>query len=1192
MKKRFISILLIFTMLFGIPSVKADDEITGSGETYVIHEAKNPKFNDRDTYIINLGKMHRIDKVELSQYISSVNGIKSYEVWMSSDGENYMQIGTQWSDSAKEYSTEQMCYDIPQTAYAKSVKVIINKSEYKNGYLISDLKISGGDGIEQRRIDADAEYTYWTQTPYRTADDIRIDDPDCKKLMDGDTKNAVSTSEKWATVVVDLKNVYQIGDVDIYSLAKDNYFLEGCDIRYSLNGEKWFSYTYYLNDNDITGDIVKSSFSGMPGRNARFLKIIMQSQNSKIAVSEININGYPVESEATGETEQVPLRVEMKNYLLAYLDWSTYNSENVESYKLYVEKTPFTSTEKLTPSQVFPKTSSEYKYRYATQSFLEPETTYYFAITPVDKDGNERKDVKPVRITTQGVLGGEVRDTFNITNHPNYGGGGTVKFGSYHDTSFNEALRLYDELGAANKTRCWWTSQGDLEYAKKGVSTMNISPNNAVDSIAYGNYVFSKGNEPEFGGVSAKDLLADMKKYREELNNLDKRTVFVGPVLGGGGITQTNYLKELYALGGTETKFAFDVFDTHLYCKYGDKNVPGLPAAVPEQMFIYINDFRDIMRQYDDEDKPIICTEVGYSTMDTLGYQTICTYEKQRDYIVRTYLNAIALDIKEAWLYNYHDDYLSANEGNEAEWGLINYFCVPKDSYYGFYNMYQQLKNTDYLGNVNGVQHPYYGNEFFDETKNKHISVVWAANDKDTMMQFQTLSGKDEKIEIIGCDSSFKVIETENGKATVDIGRGPKFIYSENGIKSISIKPMFEVKETSISGIQGRDVSFVIDRKQLGRGKSGKVIATGLSGGLEQVGESTFTAEQQQINATVHIPLTAEGKYSFELSMMLDDGIVQNFSVEIDVSPSIKIEFTPEIAEFGNWKQWKLAVKCKNIIDVPLSADMIVLKSEGIDFIGEKRISIENLEPGEEKTYYFDISNSYVNTGAVASFALTMNGVTTNIDKKLDFSFCVNDGKTPALDGVISPGEWDTQVVDMVSDTKLESDLSGKLYRKWDEDYLYVAVDVIDDIHFPKPNGELLWEGDGLQIGLDPWRKNGVGTSSADYMEMGFCDDLAGGLASWAWYAVLVVKRGRPVPVDGISKRTDDGHTIYELRIPWSYMIDIGSRSPQAHEGDIFGFAFVINDCDGTERSYISYRLGIAEGKDANKFEDMILVKK
>lgn len=1164
----------------------------------VIHSQDKPELDEYNAYIADLKDVYEITGAAVTQYISSVSGIDSYELMLSSDGENYMSAAKADVENTTMYSTEKTeCSNLPKI-YARYVKIVMNKSSDKKDITITNISILGRKGIGQQRIDKDAEYSYYTQNPYQTADDIRFSDPDCKKLMDGDTENAISTSAKWANIVVDLKEAYQIGDVDIYSLSKGNAFTEGAEIRYSLDGKKWFTYSYYVNRNkQNAGGIVKSSFSGIPGRNARYLKIILQSYDHEIAVSEIVVNGYPVKMARSKTPPQVPLRVEMKNYLLAYLDWSTYNGDNASKVALYIEQNPFTTTTGLSPVAVYERFDDAYINKYATKTNLEPERTYYFAITPFDDEGKEYTRVNPVKVTTQGVLGAKVKDVFNITNHPNYNGGATVKFGSYTTQMKAEAARLYDEMGASNKNRCWDLG-GMQDYTDIGVSTMIQNSN--TSSKAYGNYMYSNGNESDLSKADTTQFLNNMKAYYKKLKNEDPRNVLIDPVLGGTELGSLDWFDKLYQAGnGIETKLNFDVVDVHFYCKSSDEQIPGLPTSAPETLYKKIQNVRDVMAKYGDSDKPIVSTEIGFQTADKSSYQAASDYETQRDFIVRMYHIMISQGIKEVWTYNYHDDGPDVNY-HENNFGIIDYFGVPKPSYYGYYNMYQQLRQADFIGQLSGVSNPYYGNEYYDAQKNKHISVIWNAAGQDKTMQFETVSGKDEGIEVISSKGGFSYIETENGEGTVTIGKSPIYIYSDEGIKVNSINVAFNITETEKDTTRNRDITFTVSRQALGKGLSGHIEAESMPAGWSIKNDTSFNNTQETVDVVIHVPEdTAEQTEKFVIKAVTEDGIVTPINVTVNVKSSISVHFVPQPLDKENWDKWTIAAYCTNVVDIPVDAKLSVVGSSGITLSAETQ-AIQNLEPGATKAVYFDVSELPKAVGAAATFALETNGKKTNIDRVLNFSACVNDGITPEIDGVISPGEWDNcQVITDTTNTDSyrssnitgASDCSWKIYRKWDNEYFYMAVDVTDDVFYQAWSGSDVYMGDNLQVALDPARKEGIGLDSTEYFELGITRNPENeSVIAWAWYADLVVKKDREVPsCIGKTSRTEDNHTIYEFKIPWGFFKEI----PTVNEYDMIGFSFCVNDNDGSGRKNGgSYMNGIADGKNTNSFEDMVLIKK
>ncbi len=85
--------------------------------------------------------------------------------------------------------------------------------------------------------------------------------------------------------------------------------------------------------------------------------------------------------------------------------------------------------------------------------------------------------------------------------------------------------------------------------------------------------------------------------------------------------------------------------------------------------------------------------------------------------------------------------------------------------------------------------------------------------------------------------------------------------------------------------------------------------------------------------------------------------------------------------------------------------------------------------------------------------------------------FAYYTDQPPTLDGYL--GEWTGIVyaVDYVV-TKPENwygptDLSATFYTSWDEDHLYLGIEVLDDLHVQASSGKMLYQGDDIELQLD-----------------------------------------------------------------------------------------------------------------------------
>ncbi len=1201
MSKKIIALFTVITVLVTMlcPVFAADEDVTASITSKITREVfsvNDPEVSDKNSFVLDLGDTYEIDKIDVTQYNSNVSGMKSMNVYFSTDGKNYMMYKTAYNTNTVEIGDSVVSCDIDSVLYASHIKIYAELADKKSGIDVKTVKVYGKDGKEQEEISKNATYYYYTQQPYQTDTDARLADSDNNKLLDGDTDEMVGTECKWMTFVVDLKKPYQIGDVEIYSNSEGTSFMEGCEIRYSLDNSKYLSYPYYVNDNERNaGGVVKSTFSGIPGKNARYLKFICQSTTGKMEISEIKVNGYDIEvekEEGEGLT-QVPFNIQMKNFLLAYVDWSSFNSQGVSQVNLYIEKNYFDNVDGMVPKLSIANTDERFVNKYAQYYSLEPEATYFFAMTPVDENGNELKAVKPLRIDTEKVVSGKVSNTFNITNHPSYGGGATVGYGSYTQTMKEEAVRLYDELGCSNKNSHWTTSNNDM-YQKIGVC---VIANNDTCDHSLGCWMTNSGNEPDLSRSDVVAYSARIKAAHAKLQAEDPRNVLADPRLGGTWTTSTNWLDQLYAAGGgREFRQCFDVLDAHCYCKSEDEQIPGLPTACPEQLYTKLARLRTVMAKYDDEDKPIICTEAGWQTGNVPQFQAIITYDEQRNYLVRYYLIGISQGLKESWWYNFHDDGLNVMNG-EHNWGLVNYFGTPKPSYYGMYNMYEQLRDCDLVGPVSGVSHPYYGVDFFDRMKDKYISTLWAADGQQKVLMFETKSGKDEKIEVIGTDGSFRTIQTENGgKGSIDISGAPVFLYSESGIQATTIDAAFAITERDKTTIVNKEVTFEIERKALGEGITGYVSPVDMPNGFEVVGDTHFTADQQTIPVTIRVTNDAlEQLHKFSLNVISDDLVAYPLAVSVNILYPLDIKVYPTPVTPGKWDEWNLNFECTNIVDANIDAMINITGSSGITIKDMETKNITNLVPGDKQTVSFLSDSPSPLTSTSISYRVNIGGKMHDVDRKMAFVTCMNDGIKPVIDGIKSPGEYDN-CQPIYPDSSRPSNWGGNsdafvtMYSKWDDDNVYFYMDVEDDVQRQLYSGNEVWNGDSIQFTLDLGRKEGVAGSATEYYELGLSLNGKNEPQTWCWKALLPTKVEMPiVAASTAGRRTNDGHTIYEISIPWAYL----ATEPTTKEHDAYGFAWALNDDDGTGRKIpLKFMDGITNSKNPEQFADLVLIKK
>jgi hypothetical protein len=140
------------------------------------------------------------------------------------------------------------------------------------------------------------------------------------------------------------------------------------------------------------------------------------------------------------------------------------------------------------------------------------------------------------------------------------------------------------------------------------------------------------------------------------------------------------------------------------------------------------------------------------------------------------------------------------------------------------------------------------------------------------------------------------------------------------------------------------------------------------------------------------------------------------------------------------------------------------------------------------------------------------------------------------------------------------SDLNSSYKVAYDNNYLYIAAKVVDDVYAQNATGYQIYLGDSLEILLDAnlagdYHDRGI--SSDDY-QLGISagkGSIGGTKEAYLWYPKNI--RGPRTGVVIASQSLSDGYRV-EAAIPWS----IYGITPVS--GRHYGFAFSVSDNDNT----------------------------
>jgi len=171
-------------------------------------------------------------------------------------------------------------------------------------------------------------------------------------------------------------------------------------------------------------------------------------------------------------------------------------------------------------------------------------------------------------------------------------------------------------------------------------------------------------------------------------------------------------------------------------------------------------------------------------------------------------------------------------------------------------------------------------------------------------------------------------------------------------------------------------------------------------------------------------------------------------------------------------------------------------------------------------------------------------------------------------------------------------DLAVSLALAWNEQGLYLAARVRDDVHLQRQSGSLIWMDDALQFAIDaandallPATCGQAGYDGND-LNAGMALTAAGpAFQVWVEKGSTKTAGGRDYP---LAIRRQGTETTYEAILPWPALAPLEPRTGRA-----FGFSLLAFDNDRSEDRQAACRMeltpGIADGQDPSAYRTFVL---
>lgn len=163
------------------------------------------------------------------------------------------------------------------------------------------------------------------------------------------------------------------------------------------------------------------------------------------------------------------------------------------------------------------------------------------------------------------------------------------------------------------------------------------------------------------------------------------------------------------------------------------------------------------------------------------------------------------------------------------------------------------------------------------------------------------------------------------------------------------------------------------------------------------------------------------------------------------------------------------------------------------------------------------------------------------------------------------------------------AECSSRLFAKWDEENLYLLADIYDERYLQEFNGGQMWQGDCIQLALDPQNDGDSEVSQSygtDDYELGFTSSVVG-MEYWAWFSPNNLPGGA-ADWFKIIRNEDEMITRYLIKLDKSVISTLNLEKDFAMALNI-----AVNDADILGReNYYQFTEGLADagGKHPSKF--------
>ena len=676
-------------------------------------------------------------------------------------------------------------------------------------------------------------------------------------------------------------------------------------------------------------------------------------------------------------------------------------------------------------------------------------------------------------------------------------------------------------------------------------------------------------NEWGWGGVDHEEYINLAKATYNGVKRGNPNANTVGICNAGTGVA---IIKTSFDMGAEEY---MDDVSYHIY-----------PNGAPEIHDVYADSksVRDVLNTYKTgANKNIWLTEFGWNNF-TYSYNE--SGENLAKACAMQYETSL---VDKLFWYDFTDD--NANyDSTGSTYGMVENFNISmqnrylaKPAYIAAANVNDLLGTPEFQSKLRLNDDKAYAYHYRRTQDGEDVAVLWSTEENTLVtMNFGT-----ESIEV--CDHFGNPINVmgSDGTYSFTLGSAPIFVTGNFG-KFEESKAQIYISETKLT-VPEEDIASVRFYKTTDKKADIAVNLPESSDNIEILNTPIFDGKVAELKMKVsgHVG----EKDNVPIKITFEDGTVcYDGKILIEYVKAFDISGRTRLYSSADTRRWMLDLDIySNFRSGDTDAYLDITYPE---VLKKSNIKLGRLKPGQNNVSVHLNEIAGLSNYEMQGVIRTKNGYSQQISFAVDFGLGFKVNKPPVIDGKFSEGEWrasaklisnrQDQIYLLLKDQPWRgvTDLSAESYVQWDEENLYFASIVTDDVHFNDQDGALIWQGDSIQLGFRFDTEQKQGQDNSLFTEIGIAMGKDGKPVFHSYRKETGIE-GNFENCEVVVTRSGD-QTIYELRCPWT---DITPKGTEIYEDMELRYAMIVNDNDGKgRRGWAQFGGGIAPSKDVTKY--------